>query len=296
MTSSPTGLLAEGVHTFTVDGRVLSYHVHGTGPVCVAHAGGPGIFADYLRAPELERQLTMVYLEPVGTGGSDRLATHPHGYVRARYSEDLAALIEHLRVPRVHLLGHSHGGFVAQYHAIHHPEQLAGIVLYDSAPLNGPELGGEAMRVLGEIATRHAGKPGLESAMAAFQEVPEIDDDATHTRTARAIIPLYVADYWANEREWAAMQAAVETTYVSGLDEQGEPDAFDDRAALADVKLPTLVVVGRFDIICGMHWGEELHKVIPGSQLLVLENSGHFGHLEEPERFADAVAAFVQTA
>lgn len=38
-------------------------------------------------------------------------------------------MIDHLAVPRVHLLGHSLGGFVAQYHALHRPDQLAGIVL-----------------------------------------------------------------------------------------------------------------------------------------------------------------------
>jgi pimeloyl-ACP methyl ester carboxylesterase len=285
--------LAEGVHTFEVDGCVLSYHVHGTGPVCVAHPGGPGIFWGYLRAPELEQRLTMVYLEPAGTGGSDRLAGHPHGYTRARYSRHLAALIDHLQVPRVHLLGHSHGGFVAQYHALHRPEQLAGVVLYDSAPVNGPGLGAEAMRAIGEFAARHAGKPGLESALGAFQEIPGISDDESHVRVARAVLPVYLADYWADDRRWALMQSALETTYISGLGEHGEPDVVDDRAALSALKVPTLVVVGRFDVMCGMRWGEELHRLIPGSQLLVLEHSGHFGHLEEPGQFAREVAAFV---
>jgi pimeloyl-ACP methyl ester carboxylesterase len=276
-----------------VDGCVLSYHVHGTGPVCVAHPGGPGIFWGYLRAPELEQRLTMVYLEPAGTGGSGRLPGHPHGYTRARYSRHLAALIDHLQVPRVHLLGHSHGGFVAQYHALHRPEQLAGVVLYDSAPVNGPELGAEAMRVIKEFAARQAGKPGLESALEAFQEIPDISNDESHVRVARAILPVYLADYWADDRRWALMQSALETTYISGLDEHGEPDVVDDRAALGALKVPTLVVVGRFDVICGMRWGEELHLLIPGSQLLVLEHSGHFGHLEEPGQFAREVAAFV---
>ena len=293
MVTSVTGPLAEGAHTVEVDGVALSYHVHGAGPVCVAHSGGPGIDWGYLRSPELERHLTMVYVEPIGTGGSGRLATHPNGYTRATYSHYLAGLIEHLQVPRVHLLGHSHGGFVAQHHALHHPEQLAGIILYDSAPLNGPELGAEAMRVLGEITERHAGKPGLEAAVGAFTEIPEIDDDEAHVRIARAILPVYLADYWADEPRWSAMQAALDATYISGLDEHGEPDDFDDRADLGRLTVPALVVFGRYDVICGPHWGHELYQAIPGSQLLILENSGHFGHLEEPEPFAAGVAKFV---
>ncbi|MCO1577534.1 hypothetical protein M8C13_17385 [Crossiella sp. SN42] len=41
--------------------------------VCLVHSGGPGIHWEYLRMPEPERHLTMVYLEPVGTGQSGRL-------------------------------------------------------------------------------------------------------------------------------------------------------------------------------------------------------------------------------
>jgi len=47
-------------------------------------------------------------------------------------------------------------------------------------------------------------------------------------------------------------------------------------------------------ITLGRHWAEEF--LIPNSRLLVLEHSGHLGHLEEPEAFADSVAAFVSAS
>ena len=288
--SSP---LAEGSHSFEVDGLTLRYHVHGTGPICVAHSGGPGIAWNYMRSPALERRLTMVYLEPAGTGDSGRLATHPHGYTRVRYSKHLAALIDHLGEPRVHLLGHSHGGFVAQYHAIHRPDQLAGVVLYESAPAAGPEFGAEAARMISALAERHAGHPLLPDALNAFAQIPTITDDETMMRVARGIIPAYVASYWADPAAWTDFQNAIQATYISGLDDQGDPDTVDDVAALPTLRVPTLIVVGRFDVICGVRWAEELHKLIPGSQLRVLENSGHLGHLEEPEAFSEAVTAFV---
>ena len=68
----------------TVDGVKVTYHVAGSGPVCLVHSGGPGIHYDYLRMPELEKHLTMVYVEPVGTGNSGLL---PDGdYSVARYA------------------------------------------------------------------------------------------------------------------------------------------------------------------------------------------------------------------
>ena len=62
------------------------------------------------------------------------------------------------------------------------------------------------------------------------------------------------------------------------------------------MKLPTLVIVGRHDVICGPRWTEELHALIPGSRLLLLENSGHLGHIEEPGLFRDGVWDFVVTS
>ncbi|MER5405742.1 alpha/beta hydrolase [Streptomyces sp. NPDC002769] len=296
MTTFETNPLAAGTHTVGIDGVAQRYHVHGTGPVCVAHSGGPGIDWAYLRMPALERHLTMVYPEPIGSGASGRLPSHPHGYTRARYSRFLGALIEHLGAPEVHLLGHSHGGFVVQYHALHHPERVAGVILYESAPLTGPEHGAEAMRLVQLFAARHAGHPGLPEVLASFQAVPTISDDVRMTAVAKGLLPSYFADYWGREEEFAPFRASVRAAHISGLDENLSPEVIDDREDLGSFSVPALVVVGRHDVICGVRWAEELHRLIPGSDLLILENSGHFGHLEEPEAFARAVTRFVTAA
>lgn len=294
MTTSATDPLAAGSHTVEIDGVVQRYHVHGTGPVCVAHSGGPGIHWEYMRMPALERSLTMVYPEPVGSGASDRLSSHPNGYTRPLYSRFLGKLIEHLGVPEVHLLGHSHGGFVVQYHALHHPERVAGVILYESAPLTGPEHGAEAMRLVELFAARNAGRPELAEVLAAFQAIPTISDDAQMTYVARGLLPAYFADYWGREEEFAPFRASVRASHISGLDENLVPHLIDDRAALGSLTVPALVVVGRHDVICGVRWAEELHRLIPESELLILQDSGHFGHLEEPAAFARAVTRFVR--
>ncbi|MCQ4205930.1 alpha/beta fold hydrolase [Streptomyces longispororuber] len=288
-----TGPLSPGTHTHHHDGLVQRYHVHGNGPVCVVHPGGPGIFWEYLRMPALEEHLTMVYVEPIGTSEGNRLPSHPHGYTRARYSEALDRLIQHLDVPAVHLLGHSHGAFVAAHHALHHPEQLAGVVLYEGAPVTGPEHGAEAGRRVEEFAAKHSEQPGLGEVLAAFGAMSSMASDADTVAVARGVFPSYFADYWAHEAELSQVRDAIRATYISGLDEHGAPDVIDDRAALKELRVPALVIVGRHDVICGPRWGLELSELIPGSRLLMLENSGHFGHIEEPSVFADAVRDFV---
>ncbi|WP_232249396.1 MULTISPECIES: alpha/beta fold hydrolase [unclassified Streptomyces] len=79
----------------------------------------------------LEDSLTMVYVEPVGTGDSGRLPD-PRDYTVATYAHFLHAVVQHLNVPRFALLGHSHGGFVAQRYVLDHPAQVTALVLYDT--------------------------------------------------------------------------------------------------------------------------------------------------------------------
>jgi proline iminopeptidase len=56
--------------------------------------------------------------------------------------------------------------------------------------------------------------------------------------------------------------------------------------------VPVLVIVGAYDFICGEKFARQLHDGIAGSELVVLADSGHFGHLEEPERFFGSVLRF----
>lgn len=294
-TLDPTPL-SPGTHTVEVNGVAQRYHVHGTGPVCLAHPGGPGIFWEYLRMPLVEEHLTMVYVEPIGTGDSGRLDSHPHGYTRDRYADALDAVIDHLGNPQVYLLGHSHGGFVAQHYALRRPGRLAGVILYESAPLTGAEHMAETLRNAEAFAAKYADNPDLPRVLAALQSLGSISNDDQMITAVRGLLPAYFADYWAREAEFAAMRESVLGTHISGLDEHLVPEVIDDRELLSSLTVPTLVIVGRHDFICGVRWAEELSALVPGAELAILEHSGHFGHLEEPSDFAQVVTDFAKSA
>jgi len=282
-----------GQHTVDVDGVPVSYHVAGSGPVCLVHPGGPGFTSGYLRMPAVEEHLTTVYVDPIGTGTSGRLPGHPHGYTRERYARAVAGVLDDLDVPRAHLLGHSHGGFVAQYCALHLADRLAGVVLYDSAPMTGPDFFAETGRNVDEFARSHADNPELPAVLDAWGSVPAVTDDEAFAQVARGILPLYFADFWGRTAEYAEFVASIAGAHISGLDDDGVPAFFDDRPVLGSITVDTLVLVGRHDFICGPRWADELHRGIPASKLVVLDDSGHFGHVEQPAEFAEAVVEFV---
>jgi hypothetical protein len=73
----------------------------------------------------------------------------------------------------------------------------------------------------------------------------------------------YFADYWGREQEFAPLRATVRGWHISSFDEHLVPEIIDDREALASMTVPALVVVGRYDVICGMRWARELSKLIP---------------------------------
>jgi proline iminopeptidase len=60
------------------------------------------------------------------------------------------------------------------------------------------------------------------------------------------------------------------------------PITIDDRATLSSITRPTIVIVGQ-------------HDLIADSRLVVLEDSGHFGHVDAPGQFAQTVVDFVRS-
>lgn len=229
----------------------------------------------------------MMYVEPIGTGGSGKLATHPEGYQIARYVEALHRLILHIDGEPPLLLGHSHGGFVALFYVLAHPGNVAGLVLYDSAPAAGADVFVAATHAVQAFAARMPDQPEAAAALQAWQSAGAIHDDAGYTAALHALFPVYFADYWARVDDFAPLRAGVKGTHVSS-----GGYGFDVRSELGAIQCPTLIIAGRHDFICGPRWAEELHSGIPRSDLAIFEASGHFAHLEEADAFAQRVIAF----
>ncbi|MET8041974.1 alpha/beta hydrolase [Micromonospora sp. NPDC005215] len=289
-TSHDVSALAPGAHTFTVDGVRQVYRVAGTGPVCVAHSGGPGIEWAYLRAPSLEEHFTMVYVEPVGTGASGRL-DDPADYRLDTYVRFLHAVVEHLGEPRVYLLGHSHGGFVVQRYALAYPDRIAGLALYDTSPVTGGEFWAEAMAGLTAYPQRHPDRPEAAAVPAAFGQIGAATDDESLAAALRAALPVYFADFWGRQDEFAPFQAAVRIWSAPAGAQ--DPTPFDVRENLAEITVPVVVIVGAYDFICGPRWAEQLHAGLKDSRLVLLEQSGHFAHIEQPAEFTEAVVGLL---
>ncbi|MFG1860917.1 alpha/beta fold hydrolase [Microbispora bryophytorum] len=291
MSSTTSRPIARGRHEIDIEGTRQVFHVAGTGPVCLVHSGGPGIAWEYLRLPALEEHLTMVYLEPIGTGSSGRLDDH-RDYRIDTYTRFVHGVVEHLGVPTVFLLGHSHGGFVVQRYALDHPDRVAGAILYSTSPVTGEEFWADAMANISGFPQRLPHRPAAGEIPDAFQRALAAQDDEAYTTSLREILPAYFADYWAHEQDLEPMRAGL-NAWIGPMHGE-EPAPFDVRDRLPDFKVPALIISGVHDFFGGTRWARVAHESIAGSRLTVLENSGHMGHLEQPQEFARAIVEFVR--
>ncbi|GAB7039242.1 MULTISPECIES: alpha/beta fold hydrolase [Catenuloplanes] len=288
-TGSGTGPLAPGTHELGIEGVRQVYHVAGRGPVCVAHPGGPGLDWAYLRSPELEAHFTVVYPEPVGTGRSGR----PPRLGLDVHVRFLAALIARLGRP-VHLLGHSYGGFVTQSYALAHPEALSGLVLYSTSPQAGPEFWAEGTAALDAHPRRHPDVPEAADVPEAFRRAVTAPDDDSMTREFAAALPAYFADFYARRPDFASFRAAIRMSRQAAS--APDPVPFDVTDRLSEITVPTVVIVGERDFLCGPRWGSLLADGIPRARLHLLRDSGHFAHVEQPAPFAAAAASVLRAA
>ncbi|MDX3354354.1 alpha/beta hydrolase [Streptomyces sp. ME01-24h] len=280
--------LAPGAHEISVDGIRQRYHVAGQGPVCLVHPGGPGGHWEYLRMPLVEEGVTTVYVAPVGAGESDDIPGDD--YAMHTYVRFVDALVDHLGVPDIHFLGHSHGAMAGLQYALEHPGKLAGLLLYAGAPVHGPDLGAEMNIQIQRFTERFAGHPGLDAVLKAREVggLAQINDKAGLGAYMLGILPLYFRDFWEMEEQLKPWLREFDIESAPAL----HPHDWDVRGQLGALDLPTTIMAGRYDFICPVRWAQEMNREMSTSRVTVFERSGHFAHVEQPEEFARAVLDF----
>ncbi|MBL0918572.1 MAG: alpha/beta fold hydrolase [Hydrogenophaga sp.] len=186
----------------------------------------------------------------------------------ARMAQDLREVIEHLGLERVVVGGASMGGCIALQFAIDHPECTTGLALIDTTAWYGPAALSEW-----EARAQKAMSQGLAS-LTDFQ-VTRWFSDGFREREPAAV------QHWVNVFLRNDLQGYVAACRLLG--------AFDARAQLAAIRVPTLVQVGEEDYAAPVAMSRDLHAAIAGSRLDVIAGARHLTPLEVPDRVSDAL-------
>jgi proline iminopeptidase len=255
-------------------------------PVAFVLHGGPG--GDHTGfkpgMTPLSEKMQLVYFDHRGQGRS--AAGDPERYTLDENVEDMEALRIHLGLGPIVSIGTSYGGMVAMAHAARYPASVSHLVLVVTAAHAG--FNARAREIVAERGTPE------QREVAAQLWAGELDDVTKLQNYYRVMGPMY------SRRHDPAAAAATRGRGILtpvALNRAFAPGGFllsyDLRPELPAITAPTMILAGRHDWICAPEFSEEIHRLIPGSDLRVFEHSSHSIRADEPEALLDAIAGFV---
>jgi sigma-B regulation protein RsbQ len=228
-------------------------------------------------APAFEDDYRVVLFDHVGAGGSDLAA-----YDRVKYSSldgyasDVLELCRELELRDVIFVGHSVSAMIGVLALQEAPELFGSLVMVGPNPRyidDGDYVGGFSRAdIAGLLDALDANHLGWSAQMAPVimgnhPENPELAEELTNS-------------FCRTDPDIARQFARV--TFLS-----------DNRADLADVAVPTLVMQCSEDVIAPDCVGRYVHEAIPGSTFAKLAAVGHVPHLSAPEETTAAIRSFL---
>ena len=228
-------------------------------------------------APRFADTFRVITFDYVGSGGADSSAYDPERYRTLQgYADDVAAICRELDLTDAIFVGHSVSSMIGALAAIELPDRISQLVFVGPSPRyinDGAYVGGFDSEDITELLdSLESNYLGWSSVMAPVimgnDDRPALGEELTESfcRTDPDIA-----------RRFA------EATFLS-----------DNRADLARVTQPTLVIQCRNDAIAPIAVGEYVRDALPHSSYTLLDATGHCPNLSAPDETAAAIAAFVR--
>lgn len=184
--------------------------------------------------------------------------------------EQVLRLMEDLNLPSSDFVGLSVGGWVSLILALEHPEKVSRLILVESAGLTTeiPELA--------KLTLTDRDKARRFFQLLFYSPPP---------------LPGFVLDQMV--RSSTRIKTQYEAVFM-GMIENSKLRLLDER--VGEIRQPTLVIHGREDRVIPIAVGERLHQLIPGSQIVILEESGHAPVWDQPAKLEKAMMDFLASS
>jgi pimeloyl-ACP methyl ester carboxylesterase len=259
------------------DGAPVAVFTTGEGPpVVLVHGASADHTTFRVVGPMLVTRFTVHAMDRRGRGGSGDVEP----YAVTREFEDVAAVADAIARDAdapVAVVGHSFGGRVALGGALR-TAAIRAVVCYEGAPPAAEEPyqpAGAEERVRERLA---AGDP--DDALATFlREIVGMTEEDLARYRADPVWP---------------RRAAAAHTIVRELDAEASPEASLD--ALGSVRQPVLQILGGASRPAFRHATEALDARLTNGRVVVIDGAKHAAHHTHPDRFVDAVEAFLDRA
>ncbi len=194
-------------------------------------------------------------------------------------AEDLAALIDGLGLEKVHLVGHSYGGFIAAFFALKHPDKARSLTLANAA-----------------VVTMLVARPGATASISLLFRSPSVAlsarnlinatndtvkavDGGDATAAFRIFVPA-LSNHRTDLPQKPPSFEAMVTRNARTLRETTAPFPPVTKSEVRGIKAPTLVLWGALSAPWDYKVSQLLAQVIPGARAVVVPGTGHFFFLE----------------
>ena len=253
-------------------------HVRGAGSRAMVFAHGFGCDQNMWRfvAPKFEGDFKVVLFDHVGAGRSDLSAYDPGKYsTLSGYADDVVAIGSELGLRDAIFVGHSVSAMIGVLATLKAPGMFGRLVLVGPSARYIDDVGyvgGFSEKQIAELLEfledNHMGwSAAMAPSIMGNPDRPELGEELTNS-------------FCRTDPEIAKAFARV--TFTS-----------DNRADLAKVSVPTLILQCREDIIASTEVGEFVHNQIPRSKMVILDATGHCPNLSAPREVVAAMQAFV---
>jgi pimeloyl-ACP methyl ester carboxylesterase len=204
----------------------------------------------------------------------------PSSYSQARAADDIAAILDHLKLDKAHIVGLSMGGFATLHFGFRHAKRALSLVVagvgYGAEKQERDKFKGEAAIVarslLGEGMVKFAEKYAYGPTRVQFENKD----------------PRGFAQFKKELGEHSALGSA--NTQIGVQAER--PSLYDLVDDMRKLTVPTLILTGDEDWPC-LTPGVLMKREIPSAALAVMPNCGHTINLEEPDEFNRIVGTFI---
>jgi len=286
--------LTPGEGYLEVEGGKVWYQIVGAGsatPLLLLH-GGPGAPSNYLRPLErIAVDRPVIFFDQLGAGRSPAPADKSL-WNMGRFVRELAQVRAALGLKEVHILGHSWGSMLAMDYMLTEPEGVKSLTLASPA-LNVDRWIEDAKELLKTL-------PADTQAVIERHELDGTTDAPEYQDAVMAYYKLYLSrtDPWPADllSTFEGFNADL-YGYMWGPSEftaTGTLQHYNREADLPKLRVPVLFTAGRFDEATP-RTVQHFQSLVPGAKIEIFENSAHITMLDEPETYAEAIRAFLNS-
>ncbi len=249
--------------------------------VLLLHGVPENLQAWYAVAPLLAEKFHVLALDWPGFGGSDPLPS-TEDYTSRRFAEVIIDFMDSLHIDQANLVATDIALLPSLLVGLEYPSRVIKLAVMDGIPFPRPQYSSWELKSFA--------KKGSILGKALVRWFPSVTAQISYLKGFYRghSIPVEVRQEFLADGSRESNQEAFLSYFQNFRTGQ---EYFEPRAH--ELQTPVLVVWGKYDRFISVKLGYEIAEKLPNAELLVIDKSGHYVHMDKPHELAQALTKFL---